>query len=275
MSCPAVVPVHVVLAVKNLLQAKSRLADAVPAEQRAALVLAMLTDTLGAALRSSAVAGAHVVTRDAAVAATARHCGASVLSDPEYEGLNHALDHAATMVTTRPLCALQPDLPALRTGELDAALRAAQARGARCFNVDRHGSGTTMLVTAHGELHPLFGADSAARHCRSGAQPLSGAWPGLGCDVDTVADLAAALRMGVGPATGRVLDGLGTPCTVQEHGRGVVVLRTDDGHTLRGGDAAARLGGWRQLRPGQRVRALTASDATVALLMIPASTPPG
>ena len=55
------------------------------------------------------------------------------------------------------------------------------------------------------DLDPEFGADSAARHRRSGAIELTGAWPGLRCDVDTPADLVAARRLGVGAATARAI----------------------------------------------------------------------
>ena len=272
---PAARPAQVVLAVKDLRHAKSRLVGAVPAEHHTALVLAMLSDTVEAALASPQVAAAHVITRDADVAATARRCGASVIADPRHEGLNQALQHASALVEQRPLCALQPDLPALRAQELTAALAAAPSHGPRCFLTDRHGTGTTVLVSLDGALRPAFGPDSASRHSASGAYRLVGSWPGLGCDVDNLADLAAALRLGIGPATARVLDGWATVATVQEHRDGVVVMRTDDGHVLHSSDAAAQLGGWRQLRPGQRVRAYPDRDATVRLVTLPSGTLPG
>jgi 2-phospho-L-lactate guanylyltransferase len=50
-------------------------------------------------------------------------------------------------------------------------------------------------------LDPLFGPDSAELHRHSGAIELTGAWPGLRCDVDTPDDLLAARRLGVGAAT--------------------------------------------------------------------------
>jgi 2-phospho-L-lactate guanylyltransferase len=266
---------HVVLAVKDLVQAKTRLAEAVPTEQRAALVLAMLTDTLGVALRSPEVTAAHVVTRDPAVAAAARSCGAAVLADPESEGLNHALEHAAAILSGQRVVALQPDLPALRTGELTAALASARSRAERCFVADRQGTGTTLLTGIDGTNPPLFGGASAARHQGSGAERLAGLWPGLRCDVDTVADLAAALQLGVGAATGAVIDRWGTAATVAEHSGGEIALRTDDGRLIRCDEAAAQLAGWRQLRPGQRVRVHPGRDGAALLLTVAASTPPG
>ena len=275
MPTPAARPTQVVLAVKDLRDAKSRLVGAVPAEHHAALVLAMLTDTLKAALASPEVAAAHVITRDADVAATARRGGASVIADPRHEGLNQALQHAETLLEQRPLCALQPDLPALRTRELTAALAAAPGHGPRCFLADRHHTGTTVLVSLDGGLRPAFGPDSARRHRASGAHRLVGSWPGLRCDVDNLADLAVALHLGIGPATARVLDGWATFATVQEHRDGVVVMRTDDGSVLQSSEAAARLGGWRRLRPGQRVRAYQDRDATVRLVTLPSGALPG
>ena len=50
-------------------------------------------------------------------------------------------------------------------------------------------------------LDPRFGGDSAAAHAASGAVALTGAWPSLRRDVDTADDLAAAVRLGVGPRT--------------------------------------------------------------------------
>ncbi|MWB99417.1 2-phospho-L-lactate guanylyltransferase, partial [Agromyces sp. MMS17-SY077] len=42
---------------------------------------------------------------------------------------------------------------------------------------------------------------SAAAHAASGHVPLDGVWPTLRLDVDTPADLDAALALGAGPAT--------------------------------------------------------------------------
>ncbi|MGZ4531727.1 MAG: 2-phospho-L-lactate guanylyltransferase, partial [Mycobacteriaceae bacterium] len=96
---------HVVLAVKDLLHAKTRLAGTLPAEGRAALALAMLADTLNAAQRSPEVAAVHVVTRDESVASVARRCGAAVIADPPTAGLNPALEHAASAVGARRMVA--------------------------------------------------------------------------------------------------------------------------------------------------------------------------
>jgi 2-phospho-L-lactate guanylyltransferase len=60
-------------------------------------------------------------------------------------------------------------------------------------------------------LDPRFGPDSARRHQDSGAIELTGGWPGLRCDIDTPDDLSAALELGVGTATKRVVAELEFP----------------------------------------------------------------
>jgi 2-phospho-L-lactate guanylyltransferase len=73
--------VHAIVAVKNLGQAKRRLAPAVGQPQRATLVLAMLEDTLTAVIGAPGIASVTVVTPDSDVATTAHRCGARVLAE--------------------------------------------------------------------------------------------------------------------------------------------------------------------------------------------------
>lgn len=272
--------VHVLVAVKDLPAAKTRLAPALGEQHRGALVLAMLTDTVTAALRYPGIATVHVVTRDDAVARAATAAGARTVRDTctGPDGLNAALRlGAAAVAENEPgarLLALQADLPALRPAELGGALAA--SAGARALVADAAGAGTTLLLAAAGgRLDPRFGAGSAARHRTSGAAELVGAWPGLRGDVDTLDDLAAALRAGVGSATAALVDATGVPATVQLHDEAGVLLRTDDGRELYGGADSVRRGGWRTLRAGQRLRVHTGVDGSVHLLTAPGARPPG
>ncbi len=202
--------VSLVIAVKRLGAAKTRLAPMFPAGVREDVVLAMLIDTVTAAAAVPAVRSVVVVTPDPTAAAAATALGARVVTDPTPAGhpdpLNNAL--AAAEELARHDCAnvvaLQGDLPALQTRELDEAIAAARAHR-RSFVADRHGSGTSALFSFGAALDPRFGTDSAERHRRSGAVELSGAWPGLRCDIDTPEDLLAARDLGVGPATTRVI----------------------------------------------------------------------
>ena len=194
-----------VVPLKRLERAKTRLA--VAGARRAQLALAMGSDTVAAALAVGAVGGLLVVTDDPVVEARARSLGAAVLASAE--GLNEALAQGALEAGRRwpglRVAALAADLPSLRPGELAAALAGAEEAGRSCVG-DSARFGTTLLAAARGgALDPAFGEASFARHVAGGATPLTGGWPGLRLDVDTADDLAAAVRLGVGPHTAEAL----------------------------------------------------------------------
>lgn len=198
--------VGVIIAVKRLAAAKTRLAALFSADVRERVVLAMLIDTITAAHRVEAVGSITVVTPDETAAAAARELGADVLADPTPEHhrdpLNNAVLAAARSVNSHVanIVVLQGDLPALRTYELGEALAAARGHP-RSFVADRQGTGTVALFAFGVSPDPLFGSDSAARHRDSGAAELLGGWPGLRCDIDTPEDLVEARHLGVGVAT--------------------------------------------------------------------------
>ena len=198
--------VGLVIAVKRLAAAKTRLAGVFSAATREAVVLAMMVDTIKAALAVPALQTVTVVTPDQVAAETALELGAQVLSDPTPDGhrnpLNNAISAAEEVIrdSTPNVVALQGDLPALQPQELAEAIAAARGYP-RSFVGDRHGTGTSALFAFGVALAPEFGPDSARRHRHSGAIELTGPWPGLRCDIDTPDDLMVARRLGVGTAT--------------------------------------------------------------------------
>jgi 2-phospho-L-lactate/phosphoenolpyruvate guanylyltransferase len=202
--------VALIIAVKRLAAAKTRLAPVFSARTRETVVLAMLIDTLTAAASVGSVASITVITPDEAAGAAAADLGANVLADPTPGGHGDPLNNAITAAEKEVagsfsnIVVLQGDLPALQTQELSGAIVAARHHQ-RSFVADRLATGTAALFAFGTALDPKFGPDSSARHRRSGAVELTGAWPGLRCDVDTPADLAAARRLGVGAATARAI----------------------------------------------------------------------
>ncbi|WP_102143016.1 2-phospho-L-lactate guanylyltransferase [Mycobacterium hubeiense] len=199
--------VALVIAMKRLAAAKTRLAPIFSASTREAVVLAMLVDTITAA---SAVAAVTVVTPDDVAADAARQLGAAVLADPTPPGHRNPLNNAITTAeaalreSTPNIVVLQGDLPAMQPQELAEAIAAARGYQ-RSFVGDRHGTGTSALFAFGVPLDPHFGPDSAQRHRHSGAIELTGAWPGLRCDIDTPDDLMVARRLGVGAATAQAI----------------------------------------------------------------------
>lgn len=202
--------VGLVIAVKRLAAAKTRLAPVFSSATRETVVLAMMVDTIKAALAVPALHTVTVVTPDLVAADTAVQLGAQVLPDPTPDGhhdpLNNAIAAAEAVVreSTSNVVALQGDLPALQPQELSEAITAARGYR-RSFVGDRHGTGTSALFAFGVPLEPEFGSDSARRHQHSGAIELTGAWPGLRCDIDTPEDLMVARRIGVGAATAQAI----------------------------------------------------------------------
>jgi 2-phospho-L-lactate guanylyltransferase len=215
----AVAQWSIVVPAKRLAVAKTRLRPltaglAGAPGQHDELVLALLADTVAAASACPAVGAVLVVTDDPAAADVVRRLGADTLPDEPNCGLNPALAHGARSAPGPAVAALSSDLPALRPAELAAALGAAEATAPRCFVPDSHGTGTTLLTALGTDLLPRFGPGSADAHRAGGAVPLVGDWPGLVRDVDTDADLRAALDLGAGRHTvdlARRLGLAGTP----------------------------------------------------------------
>jgi 2-phospho-L-lactate guanylyltransferase len=196
----------VVVPAKRLAVAKTRLRPLTdgPGHEHDALVLALLSDTVTAAIACPLVTELIVVTDDPAAAGLVRRLGARTVADEPDAGLNAALEHGASAARETAVAALSSDLPALRAEELAAALDAASAVP-RAFVADSHGTGTTLLTAAGVPLRPAFGPGSADAHRAGGAVALSGTWPGLVRDVDTDADLRAAVALGTGPSTTELL----------------------------------------------------------------------
>jgi 2-phospho-L-lactate/phosphoenolpyruvate guanylyltransferase len=211
----------VVIPVKLLARAKSRLTGLAPAD-RSALVLAMAADTVAAAAAADGVGAVLVVSDDPEVAAVAAELGALVLPDEPAAGLNHALVHGASYARAtwpeRGRAGLAADVPAARPDELSAALSAA-ARYGTAFVPDADGTGTVLYAaTPSREFTPRFGPRSRDRHLASGATELvpgvlgpevrgrdAQALTGMRRDVDTIEDLRRAAALGVGPRTRAVL----------------------------------------------------------------------
>ncbi|PZT68474.1 2-phospho-L-lactate guanylyltransferase [Streptomyces sp. SW4] len=195
-----------VVPVKPLARAKSRLADTADDGVRPSLALAFALDTVAAALACPQVGDVAVVTDDLRAGRELAALGAAIVPDEPGGGLNAALDHAVRAVRASrpesPVAALNADLPALRPAELSRVLNSA-GQFPRAFLPDAAAIGTTLLAAAPGsEFRPAFGTDSRARHRASGAVELAlDQVDSVRQDVDTGEDLRAALALGVGRHT--------------------------------------------------------------------------
>ncbi len=282
---------RLVVPVKGGSGAKSRLHP--PAGvSRDALAWAIARDCLEAVCAALPPGHVHVVTSDATVQAYAVRLGAVVVADPG-RGLNEAVrsgvrtastaaaDHGGawlhptgrdgTAVVVEPregVAVLLGDLPALRPADLLTALAAA-AEHDLAVVADAQGTGTVLVTSRTGHLEPAFGTGSAARHTAAGHHRLDLDLPRLRTDVDDDRSLAAALALGVGPATHAVLEAVsatlpGMQASVhtfdEATGAGSALL--DDGREVSFSAAVFGRSSLRHLRPGQRVSIDLADDTT-------------
>ena len=192
--------------------AKSRLLG-MGAAMRRQLVVAFAVDTINAAIASPLVDVVLAVTDDHDFARELSELGAYVIPDGTANDLNASLAQAAAEVHRRwpalRVGALCADLPALRSDELTRALAEVPADRA-LFVADTEGVGTTLLVAPALELFlPHFGTGSRRAHLDADAMELELAdVHTLRRDVDTPADLAAAIKLGVGSRTSLLTGGL-------------------------------------------------------------------
>jgi 2-phospho-L-lactate guanylyltransferase len=191
-----------VLPVKGGPAAKSRLGG--PPQLAAAIV----RDCLDAVTACPDVVRVLVVTSERQAAALARRMRADVV--PERRpgaGLVEAVRDGIRAAADRPgpVAVLLADVPAARPEDVGQALRATDAAlaahpaAAMAVVPDAEGTGTVLLAARSAEaLDPAFGPGSAAEHARRGAVRLELELPRLRRDVDTAADLRAALELGCG-----------------------------------------------------------------------------
>ncbi|MEQ7848044.1 2-phospho-L-lactate guanylyltransferase [Nocardioides kribbensis] len=193
----------VLLPVKPPAVGKSRLLG-VSDEGRRELAEAFALDTARACVAAARVARVLVATDDVGLSHALARLGCEAIPDGTTSDLNATLRLTAAEARRRwpdlepvALCA---DLPALRPGDLDAALGALVPGGAS-FVADADGVGTTLYTAPHADFAPSYGEGSREAHLAAGALEVRGDLVTLRRDVDDLDDLAVALGLGVGPAT--------------------------------------------------------------------------
>lgn len=202
----------VVLPVKDLEQAKRRLAHDV-GRWRPALAEAFAADVLDAALAVAEIARVLVV--GGAGISPSELARPRVFQLPDAGGLDAAVTSGLTRARAdSPGCrvlVLQADLPCLRPTDLECLLSIAPTSRPGVL-ADADGLGTVALtLPGRTTLTTAFGAGSLDRHLRAGAERIDLSAPRLRRDVDTLAHLQDAIRLGVGNRTRQVLERMQFP----------------------------------------------------------------
>ena len=179
---------HVLVPLKRLDDAKSRLASVLGADERATLMLELLQHVL-AAVKAADVGPVTVVSSELL----------TPNGVPRFDdgGLpwNDALAAATAEVVSSPLVAfVSADLPSIRAQEVEELLHATPGRGIAIARA--HDGGTNAIaMRPPGLVGTRFGEPgSAAVHAALGVDHVVIDLPGLAFDVDTPEDLAQLLQ---------------------------------------------------------------------------------
>jgi 2-phospho-L-lactate guanylyltransferase len=161
----------VVVPVRALEGAKSRLGEVLDAEERRELVALLLRRTVEAACATAGVDLVAVVSPDPAALELAVDAGAEPIIQRS-SGLNPGIAEARTVLAGRAdrLLVLPADLPGITSQDIATLLAAADAASAGgkpvvALATDRHGRGTNaLLLDPPGVVEPSFGGGSREAH---------------------------------------------------------------------------------------------------------------
>ena len=189
-------PLWAIVPVKPLRRAKSRLARALKASQRAALARAMLARTLDTLASVERIDGRVVISRDLTVHDLARAKHAVPLAETD-SGLNAAVAQACEWAAAQGASTaliVPMDLPLLTAFDLEAMIDLANERSCVVIAPDRHDSGTNaLLLRPPLAIRPAFGPSSFGAHCRQagdeGLELHVYRAPTIALDLDVPADL--------------------------------------------------------------------------------------
>jgi 2-phospho-L-lactate guanylyltransferase len=186
----------ILIPVKNLANAKQRLATVLSPEERVELARAMCEDVLSTVAQWRARPEAVVVTSDPFAIGLAERFGFEVIRDDENPGETGAIEMATKIGRdrrARSTLVIPADIPLIEVDELEEIRNAAPPAGS-VLVPDAAGRGTNAAFRAPADLFPLrFGNDSFLPHRASaeatGLPLVVLQLPGIALDLDRPDDL--------------------------------------------------------------------------------------
>lgn len=189
---------------KDLVEAKTRLAGLMSASERRSLAQAMAEDVL-------MVLGSHpqlhrvtLVSDDPSATMLAQTHGINHLSEAALgvSGLNQVIEAACDRLLdgdTRPMIVLHADLPLFCAEDITAVVASYQSAPGIVVGCDRHRNGSNLLAfDSDSRVRFCFGRDSYAAHRAVAEQAgvhLSEIYrPGISLDLDEAHDVAELMR---------------------------------------------------------------------------------
>jgi 2-phospho-L-lactate guanylyltransferase len=190
------------LPIKDLRNAKQRLARVLAPEERFALAHAMLADTIRAVRGVRRAEKIFVITNYAPAIQAAEENGWEILREELQISESVSVDTASQQCQERGITALLRlplDVPLVQASDIDELLAVECAAPGVVIVPSRDGTGTNAILRTPPTLFPShFGSGSFAKHCdeaqRAGAEVFARRNARLEMDVDDEADLRALLE---------------------------------------------------------------------------------
>ena len=191
-----------VVPVKDIKDAKQRLASVLAPHERVALFRAMLHDVLSALSAATRLSGVMLVTRDPEVIALARDYGALVLLERANQGQTAAVSAGAQMLAAEGvtgMIAVPADVPLISAGDVEQLLSAHDCAPAVTIAPARDRLGSNAVICSPPLLLPLAFGDNSfyphlARARAQGVEPRVVESPAFALDIDRLDDLQALVE---------------------------------------------------------------------------------
>jgi 2-phospho-L-lactate guanylyltransferase len=219
-----------VIPVKEFNGAKHRLSALLSPHERLVLAATMLTDVLDAVAGCRHLAGVVIVTIDPNATVLGQNIGARILTEGARDGHTGSVNAGRRLLAGEGrggMITMPGDIPAIRAGEIGAVLSAHLAAPSFTISPAYDDLGSNAVVCSPPESVPLrFGDNSYFPHLDAargqGIEPTVIRQPGIAMDIDHPIDLAMFLRLpqSMGTQTRALLDVLGVPARLAEHGIG-------------------------------------------------------
>ncbi len=195
--------VWVIVPVKPLKLAKSRLAEVLTPEERQKLASAMLRHVLSVVGNVPKVAGTLVISRDNKALSIAREYGANTVQESGAPELNAALTRATQVLTSwrcDAVLVLPADLPLLCPDDVTNIINLGKREMTMVIASDRNNDGTNALfLRPPGFIPYSYGKDSYQRHIglayEAGVDVREYHSPRLHLDIDYPEDLERYHRL--------------------------------------------------------------------------------
>ncbi len=189
-----------VVPLKQLEQAKARLASVLSADERRALMLAMARDVLTALGRSKQLKGILIVSRTPEADALAQAFGTERFAESPGANLSQALvqasEHLATRLDAGGVMIVPADVPLITPAEIDAILK--QHDQVTVIPDDENVGTNCLVCSPPNRIGYVFDGSSFKPHVdaafRQGITPTIMPSAGFALDIDTPDDLRTLLE---------------------------------------------------------------------------------